>query len=261
MKHVFILALSVCFLGLLFADEDLNSKLEALAQAKKQKVLDIVDANKEAVVSVQLVVKVPAMNNWERKLEIPGTVVSESGLVIVSNSQADPMVAMKRFSQQPVQNTKTEFSDIKIILNDGTEIPAQIAMQDEDLDIIIIKPKEAKQKFTHITFDKTAKPKVLDQVVVIAKLDASTGREPLIFHGNIMAVIKKPSTYYVIFGISSGVPAFDKNGKCFGLLLSRVGGGNANINNNNIASVMAALPMILPAEEIIDVIADLEKEE
>ncbi|WP_372369061.1 hypothetical protein [Candidatus Uabimicrobium sp. HlEnr_7] len=241
-------------------NEEVHSQVEALSQAKKQKVLDIVNANKDAVVSVQLVVKIPAMGNFERKLEIPGTVVSEEGLIIVSNAQADPMVAMRRF-QQGAQNAKTEFTDIKIVCNDGTEVPAQIAMQDQDLDIIFIKPKENKKKFSYISLDKTAKPKLLDDVVVIAKLDASTGRAPLIFHTRIMSIIAKPSTYYVIFGISAGVPAFDENGKCFGLLLSRVGGGGSMNNTSNIASAMAMLPMILPAEDILDVIADLEEEE
>ncbi|BBM82859.1 hypothetical protein [Candidatus Uabimicrobium amorphum] len=251
--------------GLLFAQEQQSETqaTESSSKTQKQKILDIVDAHKDAVVSVQLVVKIPSMGNFERKLEIPGTVVNEQGLVIVSNSQADPMVAMRRrFQQGGPQNAKTEFTDIKIICNDNTEVPAQIAMQDEDLDIIFIKPKENKRKFAYISLDKTAKPQLLDDVVVIAKLDASTGRTPMIFHTRVMAIITKPSTYYVIFGISAGVPAFDENGKCFGLLLSRIGGGNAAMtNNSNIASAMAMLPMILPAEDILDVIADLEEEE
>lgn len=249
-------------IGILCAqNQEIQQQVESLSKAKKQKILNIVDSHKDAVVSVQLVVKIPAMGNWEQKLEIPGTVVNEQGLVIISNAQADPMVAMRRF-QQGAQNAKTEFTDIKIICNDGTEVPAQIAMQDEDLDIIFVKPKENKRKFAYIALDKTAKPGLLDDVVVIAKLDASTGRAPMIFHTRIMSIINKPSTYYVIFGISAGVPAFDENGKCFGLLLSRVGGGAPGMNKtNNIASAMAMLPMILPAEDILDVISDLEEEE
>lgn len=150
MYRLLVLLIAV---GCLYAqNEEVHSQVEALSQAKKQKVLDIVNANKDAVVSVQLVVKIPAMGNFERKLEIPGTVVSEDGLIIVSNAQADPMVAMRRF-QQGAQNAKTEFTDIKIICNDGTEVPAQIAMQDQDLDIIFIKPKENKKKFSYISLD------------------------------------------------------------------------------------------------------------
>lgn len=263
MYKLFLLFIMTSFLFAQEQQTETQNAQESSTKTQKQQVLDIVEAHQDAVVSVQLVVKIPSMGNFERKLEIPGTVVNEQGLVIVSNSQADPMVAMRRrFQQGGPQNAKTEFTDIKIICNDNTEVPAQIAMQDEDLDIIFIKPKENKRKFAYISLDKTAKPQLLDDVVVIAKLDASTGRTPLIFHTRVMAIISKPSTYYVIFGISAGVPAFDENGKCFGLLLSRIGGGSAAMNNtNNIASAMAMLPMILPAEDILDVMADLEEEQ
>ncbi len=235
--------------------DELKSKLKKLGAAKKAKILQIMEKNKDAIIVVEFVINLTVQGqSREQKIRLNGTAINEAGLAIVSNSMTDVAATMRRRLGARGAQLAIESSvlDVKIILNDGTEIPAKIALKDDDLDLMFVRPKKKKEgrKFTFITLDKECKPGMLDSVLTIARMDMSTNRAPLVNAGMVRGIIKKPRTYYVVNPVGLGLPAFDKNGRCFGLYLRRKGRGGVPMGR----------ALVLPAEDILEIVAQVPAE-
>lgn len=217
---------------------------------------------------VRIVLKVEAswggrsMGKREQKVEANGTIVDPSGLTIISHSHTDVggMLGPININMGDDEEegggggyrADSEVTDVKIVLNDGKEYPASIVLQDKDLDLAFVRPDEKGLKLPYVRLEKTAPPEVLEQVVTIMRLDFSTGREPVLTYGPVMAIVKKPRTHYLTMGVGdTGCPAFNTKGQCLGLILQRKGQGG--LRGLSIGSIMGFMPAILPAEDIIDV--------
>jgi len=112
-----------------------------------------------------------------------------------------------------------------------------------------------------VTLCPNCEPKLLDSAVCISRLDMSTGRAPFISVGQVMAVISKPRTHYMVNAMpSAGRPAFTTKGKCFGILLSRIGGGQINMSDPS-KLLTAFLPVVLPAEDILEAVEQIPPRE
>jgi hypothetical protein len=133
-----------------------------------------------------------------------------------------------------------EVLESKIILNDGTEIPATIVLKDQDLDLAFVKPKEENKDMSHVKLVEDTKPELLDTVIGITRLDMEANRTTIIKTGQIGGIIEKPRKYFHGPSLNPGLPAFDMEGRCIGLFLRRMG-----------TSGPKGSPVILPAEEII----------
>ena len=109
-----------------------------------EKGRDIFNKNQQAVVTVQVVLKVSvsgAAKSSENRQEITGTVVDPSGLTVLALSAADPSEMYQRMMAEQGSQDKleTEVTDVKILLDDGTEVPAEIVLRDKDLDLAFIR--------------------------------------------------------------------------------------------------------------------------
>src|SRR6185436_17695153 len=111
----------------------------------------------------------------ESKQDVTGTVVDPSGLTVLALSACDPSEMYKRM--YPEYKVEAEVSDVKILLDDGVEIPAEIVLRDKDLDLAFIRPK-AKQTaaMAAVNLSKAAKADVLDQVLTLNRLGRAAGR-------------------------------------------------------------------------------------
>src|SRR5512138_251781 len=98
--------------------------------------------NQQAVVTVQIVVKSKVSmegmseRSTESKQEATGTVLDASGLTVLALSATDPagMIQSMLEGQDSRIKMETEIGDIKILLEDSTEVPAEIVLRDKDLD-------------------------------------------------------------------------------------------------------------------------------
>ena len=187
----------------------------------------------------------------EQKIQAIGTVIDRSGLTVVSYSALDPGLALRGRKFRTASGTvtlqaKTDFKEVRLRLSDGTEVPAKMVLTDTDLDLAFILPDadsdEAKgAEFKPVSLDASAKPDVLDEVISLGRLNKSLDRRPTVSVGRIVAVIKKPRTFYRATVGTIGGPVFGADGKIVGVTVRRM------VNERPSATV------ILPAADVKEI--------
>lgn len=224
----------------------------------------ILDENKDAIVTVQLVIKQQFSmgrntQDNESKTEATGTVINSEGLTVVSLSETDPSSIMQTMmgGQRDFQIT-SEVQDVKILKANGTEVPAEVILRDKELDIAYVRPAtKPEEEFAYIDMSDPGEPQLLDQVISLSRLGRVGRREPAASVERINAVIEKPRRLYIPGSdptqTALGSPAFTLDGKPIGLFLIRViqdtGGGGGGMFGNFTENVATVL---LPGQDIID---------
>ena len=220
-----------------------------------------------SVVTVQLVLKskfnfpgVGGQSNESRQ-DATGTVVDPSGLIVLSLSATDPSQLLQAMMAGADEDSKikmdTELTDAKILLDDGTEVPAEVVLRDKDLDLAFVRPKaKLATPMTALDLSKSGKAEVLDQVVTLNRLGKAAGRSYSASIERISAIVQRPRLFYVpdttMSTTSVGSPAFTLDGNPLGIFLmrsvrGRSGGGLSMVGfqPENIAGI------ILPADDIL----------
>lgn len=215
----------------------------------------------DAVITVKMVIKQRMvyggreMSKGENKTEATATVIDPSGLAVLSLFLTDPTSISNFFNEG-----QSEITDLKMLLSDGKEVPARIVLRDRDLDLAFIRPAEKLSKpIPALDISKDAKPDILDYIVVLTRLGKVASRVPSVCLDRIQAIVKKPRTFYipgpVAMDAGLGVPVFSLDGKVIGMLMLRIlpskGTGMGNIFGG--MSGMGMLPVVLPAEDILEV--------
>jgi S1-C subfamily serine protease len=215
----------------------------------------ILTKNQHAVVTVEIVLKLSYSSSGrtstpqERKQEITGTIVDPSGLTVVALSACDPADVYQRMaSAQSGYKIETEVSDLKLLLEDGTELPAEIVLRDKDLDLAYLRPKtKPASPMTAVDLGKSGTAEPFDEVVAINRLHRAASRAYSGSLERICAVVQKPRTFYIpdstMSATTMGSPAFLMNGNVLGLFVLRAvspSGGDAD-----------ATAIIIPAEDVL----------
>ena len=228
----------------------------------------------QAVVTVKLAIKQSVSMSGhdqksESKTETTGTVIDASGLTVVSLSVTDPSSAMKDTYARMITarggdisqfKFESELTDVKIVLTDGTEIPAEVVLRDKDLDLAFLRPSDKPAKpLPFVDLAQDAKAQILDEVIVVNRLSQVANRVPAISIGRIEAVVDKPRTFYVLgqsmWGYALGSPVFSLNGKLVGILFLRSAKAQTDQASGFMFSnlnVFGMMPIILPASDIVD---------
>jgi S1-C subfamily serine protease len=222
-------------------------------EALRQKYLKVVDANKDAVVEVEIVWKMKIsvqgqQQEQEQKVRLNATVIGEKGVIAMSISNTDP-AQMAQLSGVPANmrgqvKIEADVQEVKIITNDGREIPAKVALKDTDLDIMYIMPKEAgKEKLPFIKLAKDSKIEALKSCFSFTRHNQSVGRAIVYSMGYIASEIKTPRRCFIAQAPAPAMPAFNEDGEGLGLFLKPTG-----------------LPslMLVPAKDILASMAQLE---
>lgn len=231
----------------------INSRADELAEKGR----DIFKKNQHAVVTVQEVLKMSAPGASranEAKQELTGTVLDPSGLTVLALSACDPSEMYQRMlgSDASRGRVETEISDMKILPDDGTEIPAEIVLRDKDLDLAFIRPKtKPATPMPSVDMGKTSPAQVLDQVVTLNRLNSAAGRAYSASGERISAVVQKPRTFYIpdsnMTSTTLGSPAFAMDGKLVGVMVMRAVNSKGGATRNYRDSLTT---IILPAEDI-----------
>ena len=209
--------------------------------------------NHGAVVTVQVVVKVASGrsgNASESKSDITGTVIDPSGLTVVALSSCDPSDIYRIMNESA--KLEVEVTDVKILLQDGTELPAEIVLRDKDLDLAFLRPKtKLTTPVTAVDLTKSAPAQLLDQTLTLNRLNRAAGRAYAASMERISAVITKPRTFYIpdsmMTSTGSGSPAFLLDGNVLGIFVLRAvssAGGSGN-GRDGVTSI------ILPAADVL----------
>src|ERR1051326_1644034 len=128
--------------------------------------------NQHAVVTVQIVLKSKFSmggqggQSTESRQDVTGTVLDPAGLTVLSLSATDPGQLLQSMMGDGESRFKmeTELSDVKILLDDGTEVPAEVVLRDKDLDLAFIRPKsKVATPMASLDLTKSAKADLLDR--------------------------------------------------------------------------------------------------
>jgi hypothetical protein len=235
---------------------------------------DILAKSQGAVVAVKLAIKQSVSmggreSKSESKTETTGTVIDPSGLTVVSLATTDPSSTVKdayaraiaaRGGDMSQFKFDSELNDVKIVLADGTEIPADVVLRDKDLDLAYLRPSDKPAKpLASIDLTKDAKAQILDEVIVINRLSQAANRAAAVSIGRIEGIIDKPRTFYLLgqsmWGYSLGAPVFSTDGKLIGIVLLRNAKTQTDQDSGFIFSNLnqwGMMPVILPASDIVD---------
>lgn len=227
---------------------------------------EIFKKNQRSVVTVQIVQKttfsVPGQGSPSRetKQDLTGTVVDASGLTVLALSACDPSSMyesmMAGMADEDVQfKMESEITDVKILLGDGTELPAEVVLRDKDLDLAFIRPKtKPGSPMTAIDLGKTSQAQVLDQVVTLNRLGNAAGRAYAASFERITAVVQKPRTFYIpdstMTATSLGSPAFTLDGNILGVFVMRTVSSKSGMSMFNFRPD-GLTSIILPAADIL----------
>ena len=220
---------------------------------------DIASKWGSAVVKVQLVIKVSISymgqaDTQESKGEVTGTVVDPSGLTIVSFTNTNPADAIRgMFGGEDGPDITSEVTDVKILLNDGKEIPAKVVLRDKDLDLAFIQPIEKLESpLMAVDLKNSGSLDMLDKAIILSRLGRVANRSQSVHLTHIQAVINKPRKFYTITLPDKadvlGSPVFGLDGKVIGLVLLRILPGQASMDSSR--SETPIMPIIIPAEDI-----------
>lgn len=231
----------------------------AQADDVAQKARTLADEWHDAVVTLKIVLE---MHEYENKVEVMGTIIEENGLCVVSLSSFDPS------STQYGYETEVKIKDVKIIRSDGSELPAAIVLRDKDLDLAFVRPSEKPaDKLKAVDLKNNTEVEIMEQILLLSRLGSMSGYAPYLSLCRVQSVVKKPRTFYVpdFIGILSGLgtPAFTLDGEVVGILLLRVTQAQASGMGDIFGGIrdMGVLPIILPAEEILNVAKHIPADE
>jgi S1-C subfamily serine protease len=152
----------------------------------------------------------------------------------------------------------TELTDVKILLEDGTELPAEVVLRDKDLDLAFIRPKtKPAQPMPAVDLTNAGQADVLDQVITLNRLGKAAGRAYAASVERISAVVQKPRLFYVpestMTTTTLGSPAFLPDGKILGICVVRAvssdGGGMGLFS----LQPQGLTGIILPAADVLKV--------
>jgi len=225
--------------------------------------------NQHSVVTVQIVVKskfsfggMGGQANESRQ-DVTGTVVDPSGLTVVSLSATDPgQMVQSMMAGMSDDDSKfkmeTELSDLKILLQDGTETPAEVVLRDKDKDLAFIRPKsKLSTPLDALDLTKSSKAELLDQVIALNRLGNAAGRAYAASVERISAIVERPRLFYVpetsMTTTTLGAPAFTLDGKILGIFVMRAlkgpgGGGALGMLSMQAQNTTA---IIVPSDDIL----------
>lgn len=204
-----------------------------------------------------------SMPDQEKKIETTATIIDPSGLLLASLSSIDPSAAMdgQEFptASGPMRvSASAKITEVRVIMPDGTEIPADVVMKDTDLDLAFIKinresPEAKDAKFHAIDLKNSVEGRVLDEVVALGRMGEAFSRQPSVITSLVTAETKKPRRFLRVPTEIIGGPVFAANGKVIGITILR------KTRSENQGAQMQMMPSLLPASDIAPIAAQALK--
>lgn len=232
------------------ADGPLRDKALALAEAHRDSVVFL-----SAVVEMEVTLGEDGpTKKEERKLEILGTVIGKDGLIAAPLSTLDVASNVDGRTVNSPRGTvklsaKGTTKEVKILMRDGSEMPAKVVSKDPDLDLAFIRPENSGDggKLNAIDISNHAPLALLDDVILLGRLGKELNREPVVHTTEIISIISKPRTFGKIGSQALGTPVFNRDGKFVGITVNRF-----SAKSDTESQAPSAASVILPAEDLIE---------
>lgn len=223
-------------------------------------------------------VEIPGLDQ-EHKTQCVAAIIDPSGLAVTSLTNLNPQNAMPklRINRGGVPQTvelDCQVQEVKYRLTDGTEVPAQIVLKDEDLDLAFLAPLKPLNKATEAKMavlslgNAASQPELLDTTILIGRTNEDLNYLPMLNVGKIVSILSKPRTCYMNNSGGLGIPVFDRHGKVLGIICRCVkvesSEGNSlsrstNLLNQLILPVADMARLVPQAKEEMKKLAENEK--
>ncbi len=161
--------------------------------------------------------------NVENEIEIPGVLIREDGLVCIADPSKSLIDQIQSQVSRQVGGAKVEVTvepkTAKLLLGDGTEVPGEIVLQDEDLHLAFIKAKPEEDEsleFVPLDLNDPAELEAFEEILVINRLPEDLNRQVAARPGRVSAVLKRPRLRYRSNVGGLGFPVFNAAGKLAG---------------------------------------------
>lgn len=220
----------------------------------------VAEKSKGALVTVRVVMGIKfsirgQSRDQERKIEANGTVIDGSGLTVASAAALDPTVMMRATTRRGA-DIQSEFKETTLILDDGTEVDAEVILKASDLDMIFIKPREAEGSFEAVALDADRRqPQVLDPVFAVGRLGKIGNRAIRLHLGRVEAEVKGPRPFYVCDAALSanlGCLVYDSTGVPLGILVTRQNPAGAAFGGSRLSGNQLILPILRTIEDLLE---------
>ncbi len=213
------------------------SEAVALDEEIKAQAREVLKKNADAIVSMKCVCTqiysfgtddgMGQSQKNECNMEVPGMIVASEGLslfavdprMMLMDDEGDKEFNMgggEKFHIKP----KISLSNVKLVLGNGNEIPAELVLKDTELGLGFVRPKEKPpQPLAYISFGKPREPEMFDDIISLHRLSRAIDRTTCvakITERAIQAVVKKPRTFFV-GGAELGKPFFNSKGEALGV--------------------------------------------
>jgi hypothetical protein len=214
--------------ALLVALPAASSDIRTTGRAKAEQV-------RGAIITIRIVLKLKIgfggqAQDQEQKVEVAGVVIDPSGLTVASAASIDPSGAIRKMAGGQASRVKVE-SEVKettLLLEDGTEVEADVVLKDTDLDLAFLKPRETGRRFVAVSLHPRAGTvPLLTPIFVVSRLGKLTSRALAVATGEIRASVHGPAPYYVTDGETAsfvGSVAYTADGVPLGLFVNRFSG-------------------------------------
>ena len=223
------------------------SLVPAYADAQSELSQRLVKSHGASAVTLQIVVKMSAGGGEDQaEREVDGAVLDASGLVVTTNSSIDPTASYAAMSGD-AGGYSSKVVGVKILTNDGREIPAKVVLRDRDRNLAFLRPLQKLNKpLSGIGFARGVVAKIGEPVFILGRLGKNGGRQNSITSERLVSLIAKPRLMYVVLPnmyTALGNVVFNASGQPLGLLSMRLG----------MKSQDAPLPIVIPAGDILEI--------
>ncbi|MHB1461290.1 MAG: S1 family peptidase [Armatimonadota bacterium] len=231
MKRIIILLAASCVV--------LSTPLFASPKAVKEAYMS---ASKAMVtLMVDTTVSGAGQKETVKHLESWAVVVNPGSYVIAPLLDADPVfalslvrTAMSAAGQKPSEVSLTP-AKLKIRLDDGKEIDAEIVKRDEAEGLALLRLTNPPDNLQPMTIGKVRDARMGDEIVVLQPMGSGYGSDVAVTPLTINMAIHKPNYYTVLFNqLQSGCPVFSRDdGTLLGVVVPLV---STNLNSSMVTS-------------------------
>ena len=239
----------------------------------KTQARQILAAHQDAIVGLSIIAKIDigvdgysglgvrasgSGDGKDKKIETSGVLVDPAGLIVSSlGSIGGGSMMDGREIETPKGmvklKAKLDIKEVKVVMPDGTEIPADVVLKDPDLDLVFFKirtdsPEAKDVTFKAVDLKNNTAVEVLDDVVVLGRMDATMNRQPTAFTTEVNGIVKKPREFLSIPGVRPASPVFSPEGKLVGLSIMRKGTGAMAAGSSP-----SVIPAVLPARDVLKI--------
>lgn len=216
----------------------------------------VFEALQESCVTLRIVTSISfGGQEQEQDTWTNGAVIGADGLTAIPLSGADPVSMVRRMAPPEMQSQiEAKIVDMEFTLPGGVRVPAETVIRDEDVDVMLVRPKEKPEKpWVHAKLDTPGTPEMLEEVLIIMQLGEIANRARTAAVTRVETIVERPRRFYIVgedwWSGLIAAPAFTLDGEFIGMGVNRVVAGPDGPQDADAAVI------ILPAEYIAEAAA------